>query len=351
MTDEFSVDTQSADATDVPENPSASADEQIPTEDRLDAALSARYQEMLGPEGSALGTGEAKEFETSPDGDATIDTAPGGSEHSGQAAPATAIPAAWSKEMHQHWDTLPPQIQEYVSQRELDSSRKISEQGKELNRARPLVELFERYQQSFDRHGVTLEQGMESLMNAQAMLDQDPLRGIATIAQTYGIDLPKLFGPAYQEMDPALKQLVEHNRALQAQILNSQRDQRARQTADQRAAMERGFQQIDDWLTVEDRPYFDTVQDTMAVLLDQGMASNLDEAYDMACHANPATRQELAGLRAQQENASRVRAARNAKRKAATNNGSRRAVVSATNSDVLDDDAMAQRLEAILANA
>lgn len=316
-----------------------------PTSDeRLDAELGDRYDSLLTNENSEMEPGGGSDL--LPEGDAT----PSRPDSNGEQEPtAIAAPASWSKEMHEHWDSLSPQIRQYVSQRELDASRKISEQGNELNRARPLAELLERYQQNFDRHGVTFEQGMESLMNAQAVLDQDPLRGIAMIAQSYGVDLQQAYGPAYQHMDPSLKRLVEHNQALQAQLLNAERNQRAQQAADQRAAMQQGVHQVDTWLTEQDRPYFDLVQDSMAVLLEQGLASTLDEAYDIACHANPTTRQELQRLREQQESDTMARAARNARRKAATNGGNRSGIVAVTSGDMLDDDALAQRLDAILA--
>ena len=263
---------------------------------------------------------------------------------------AIAPPASWSAEMHSHWTTLPPQIQTYVSQREQDASRKISEQGNELGRARPVVDLFDRYQQNFDRHGVSLEDGMASLMQAQEMLDQNPLQGIAAIAETYGIDLPSVFGPAAQQLSPEVQQLVAENRQYQATINNLQRDQRAQQIAEDRAIFNEALEDLGHWSM--DKEHFAAVENTMAGLLSSGEADDLDEAYDMACHAVPEIRNEL--LEAERVRAAEDRrmadaqATRDARRMAQTNIGNR-AARPAVAGEFLDDDALSQRFDAIIA--
>ncbi len=371
MTDETNVaeaandtavaDTEAATDASAAQPPETPADSKMSLDDRL----SAKFDEMNAePESAETATGEGEE-ELAPEGADETDQ-PTGEEGEQSEVAAIAAPVSWSKEMAEQWATLNPQMQEYVSQRELETQQRLSKQGNELARARPIIDVVSKYQQSFDRHGVTLEQGMESLMKAQAILDQDPLKGIAAIAQTYGIDLPKVFGPAYQNMDPALRQLVENNQRLQAQVLNSQRDQQAQQAAEVRAAEEHSNQQIEEWLAKEDRPYYEQVHGAMVALIQTGQADSLDSAYDMACYANPTIRAELAAaeraaeqaradeaarLKAQQDSAAKARAAKDAKRKAATNGGNRANVASVTTGDFLDEDAMSQRLEAILANA
>ncbi len=265
-------------------------------------------------------------------------------------AAAITLPASWSAEMHSHWTTLPPQVQAYVSQREQDASRKISEQGNELGRARPVVELFDRYQQNFDRHGVSFEDGMASLMQAQEMLDQNPLQGIAAIAETYGIDLPSVFGTAAQQLSPEVQRLIADNRQYQATINNLQRDQRARQIAEDRAVFDDALHDLGHWSM--DKEHFAAVENAMASLLSSGEADDLDQAYEMACHAVPEIRQQLLeeerAREAEERRLAGAQAARDARRMAQTNIGNRAARPAVTG-EFLDDDAMSQRFDAIVA--
>ncbi len=334
----------------------------------LDAVLDAKFDEMNAPEETGA---EAKaddatvegETNSSPEGDGGNTDQPTDAGGEQSEVTAIALPVTWSKEMAEPWATLDPQIQEYVSQRELETQQSLSKQGNELAKARPIVEVVQRYQQNFDRQGVTFEQGLVSLMNAQTMLEQNPLQGIAKIAETFGIDLPRAFGPEAQLLDPATRQLLESNRLLQAQVQNSQRDQHAQRIAAERAAEEQANSQIAEWLESGDKPYFDKVEAAMVTLIQTNQASDLDAAYDMACHADPAIRAELleaqraaeqakadeeARKKAQDEQLAAARAAKEAKRKASTNGGNR-ANMTTVPGAFLDDDAMAARFDQIVA--
>lgn len=324
------------DADQSPEN----ATQEPTSEEALEASLSDKFDRLNeAEEQSAAETNGANRADQPYDGK---------SEQSEVAA--IAPPASWSAEMHSHWTTLPPQIQTYVSQREQDASRKISEQGNELGRARPVVDLFDRYQQNFDRHGISFEDGMASLMQAQEMLDQNPLQGIAAIAETYGIDLPSVFGPSAQQLSPEVQRLVAENRQYQATINNLQRDQRARQIAEDRAIYSEALQDLGHWSL--DKEHFAAVENTMAGLLSSGEAEDLDEAYDMACHAVPEIRQELLEADrarvAEERRMADAQAARDAMRMAQTNIGNR-AARPAVAGEFLDDDALSQRFDAIIA--
>ncbi len=349
-------------------NEAPAAEQPSDAELSLDERLSAKFDEMNAPEETGV---EAKADDATVEGEETPPEE-GGEEKvdqpmdtAGEQSDVTAIamPVTWSKEMAELWATSDPQIQEYVSQRELETQQSLSKQGNELARARPIVEVVSKYQQHFDRHGVTFEQGLQSLMNAQMMLDQDAMKGIAMIAQTYGIDLPKAFGPEAQQMDPVTRQLLEDKRRLEAQVQNSQRDQHAQRKAAERAAEEQADSKIAEWLESGDKPYFDRVEAAMVALIQTNQTSDLDTAYDMACHADPAIRAELleaqraaeqakadeeARKKAQEEQLAAARVAKEAKRKASTNGGNR-ANMTTVPGAFLDDDAMAARFDQIVA--
>lgn len=310
----------------------------------LDDALGSIYDRMTAPEPKTPAEPSADEADV--DQSADQPTVEGVEQ---QDTAAIAAPSSWSAEMKAEWATLPAQVQSYVLQRERDSMRKISEQGNELGKMRPVFDVAQKFQKNFDRHGVSFEQGMASLMAAQDLLDRNPLQGLAAIAQTYGINLPQAFGQQQQNMPPEIQRLIAENQRLQALATHHQREQLAAQKAEDRQLSEWAASEIATWS--DGKEHFDAVREDMKVLLESGRANDLDDAYEKACYANPEIRQTmLAAQKAKEADDQRKAAelaAKDAKRKAQTNAGSRGARPAVTGS-ILDDDAMSARFDAIV---
>lgn len=110
------------------------------------------------------------------------------------ATPAIDPPVSWSGEMKAKWATFPPEAQAYIAQREKEAAQGFSRLGQQVKALEPLAQTIEQNRSVFERNGVKPEQGVALLLQAQAMLDQDPVSGIAEIARRYGIDLGALQG-------------------------------------------------------------------------------------------------------------------------------------------------------------
>lgn len=244
--------------------------------------------------------------------------------------PAINAPDAWSAEIREKWASLPRDVQEYVAKREKDAHSRISQMGQELSQYKPLAELRTKTLDVFDRHGMTPEQGFERLVYAQQVLDQNPLQGLAAIAQSYGIDLAKAFGgqQAQQPNDPRFAALQSELEQARAILTNQQRDQTAAQMRAERDAEAWAAKTVEEW--VVGKEHFDLVREDMQKLLSAGVAENLDEAYETAILRNPELREKVeaakraeADKKAQEE---RERAAKEAKRAAKVNTGNKPAI-------------------------
>ena len=241
---------------------------------------------------------------------------------------AIAPPASWSAEMHSHWTSLPPQIQTYVSQREQDASRKISEQGNELGRARPVVDLFDRYQQNFDRHGISLEDGMASLMQAQEMLDQKSTAGHcghrgdlrASIFQVFSDRLRSSSVRKFSNWSPRTGSTRPPSTTCNVIKGRDRSLKIGRFTVRHFRIWGTG-----PWTKSTLPPW----RIPWLVFCPPARPKDLDEAYDMACHAVPEIRQELLEadrMRAAEERRmADAQTARDAMRMAQTNIGNRAA--------------------------
>ena len=106
------------------------------------------------------------------------------------APPAIAAPVSWSREkVEQVWNTLTPAAKEYVAQRESQSTAEISRLGQQVKQIEPIVKTLEQHRASFERNGMSYQDGVSALLKAQDMLDANPVAAIQHIAQAYGVDL------------------------------------------------------------------------------------------------------------------------------------------------------------------
>lgn len=106
-------------------------------------------------------------------------------------------PASLNAKAREHWGNLPREMQEYITQRESEAQRRISELGNEAKSVRDLGEVFERYrhiipQQMPDGREATPHAVVESLLAAGHALQHDPENAIRYLAHHHGVDLGTL---------------------------------------------------------------------------------------------------------------------------------------------------------------
>lgn len=206
-------------------------------------------------------------------------------------APGTAafdaMPKAWRKEMEAHWSKLPPEVRQYVHSREGDVSRGIQmyQQGhSQWNR------LLQPYQQIFQAYPnldpVMLMQGVMSQHLQLAQGTPEQKRAImAQLLKSYGLEMPT--GEAPQQAEDsrllALQQKIEQHEALW---------QAAQQNAHQQN-YQTNLQTVEAFSKDPKNVFWNEVVEDIYLLLQKGAASNLPEAYELACHRNPTVRAKM----------------------------------------------------------
>jgi hypothetical protein len=241
-------------------------------------------------------------------------------------------PASWSAAAKAAFSTLPLLIQEEAVKRERDVDHGLQQRANELKKYEPIDQVLAPYRDKFALAGVRPEQAIQQLLAAQDALEKDPISALLYLARNYGVH-PQQFvqslgqAPVQPTLPPELQHLVQEVTTLKQSL--SQREQSEAQARE--AAL---TSQIEQFRADPKHLYFENVSEDMALLLQNGRATDLADAYDKACWSNPEVRtliladqaraaQEEAGERAKAEQAQATQRAKEARKAAGSVTGSR----------------------------
>jgi hypothetical protein len=261
------------------------------TFDAIEKTMSAAYDKINPPRSDAgqFAPKDKAEAGTEPDKPITDQTQT--TEAIEPAKPAIDAPVSWSAEMKAKWASLSPEAQTYVAQREGEAHKRISELGSQVKAYEPIRTVIEQYGETFRRNGLQPHDGIARMMAVHNMLEQDAPAAIKQIAEAYGVDLSNGAADTQGSESPEV-------RSLKAEIQNLKRqvgETVSKVTARERSDFER--EQAELATTIDkfskDKPHFEAVRKVMAGLMQTGAAENLDDAYDMAVHANKSIRETL----------------------------------------------------------
>jgi hypothetical protein len=289
-------------------------------DDDLSAAYDAAVGEPLrGPDGKFVSREpkdtDAVEPEAAPVEAKTDDQTVPDAEKAEPAAPAIDPPTSWSREVREKWAAIPPDVQQYIAQRETEAHGQISRLGQQVKAFEPVAKSLEQYRPTFKRNGMNYAQGIEALLAAQAMLDANPRAAIHEIARTYGVDLgasdsteslPDRRSLAMEAEIAELKRQIAETRT--DVVSNKQREAEQRQ-----AALQSEVEAF-----AKANPYFNEVEADIAELIpvirarEPGLSERqiLEHAYQKAIRINDATFAKIeADRRAKEAEAAKLKAA------------------------------------------
>lgn len=193
---------------------------------------------------------------------------------------AIRAPASWSPAAKATFDKLPPEVQQAVAKREQEIDHGLRRKSEEVKRYEPLEQLIAPRRAVWAAQGMDEASAIKTLLAAQDLLERDPKQGLEFLARSYGVNLntAQPQGQPYQaqparDSHPEIAALKQQLQVLQSQV----------QTA-QTAPI---VSQIDAFQNDPANLYFENVRDDMAVLLHNGKALDLKEAYEMACWMRP----------------------------------------------------------------
>lgn len=259
-----------------------------------EAAPDAPEGRMRGPDGRFLPRGQQAE-QAQVEGEPDLST---------RGPPSSLTVAA--KGM---WETLPPEIKAEFHKREQDFHRGIEQYRAKSQAADTLASAIMPYQNLFQATGVDVPTGLRELLGAASRLQmgtpQQKAQTLREIANTFGVDMGQ--EPTQQFVDPEVAEL--RARVYAQEQRDAQRNAMALQQEHSVAS-----NILNEFSADPANKYFEDVRHTMGLLIQAGTARTLPEAYDMACHANPAVREALAAETRAKEQRAAAEAAAKAKR-------------------------------------
>lgn len=199
-------------------------------------------------------------------------------------APTThAAPQSWKKEMHEKFSTLPPDVQEYIEQREVQMRDGLEKDRGDANLGRTMRDVMTPYREMLQKQGVDEPRAVQYLLSAHYKLsngsEADKSAYFSTLASQYGINLTGVQQAA--PIDPTIKALQDELNGIKTHLNNGQ--QAALTEAKQRVSRD-----VETFASQPEHQYFDEVSDEIVAFLHQGL--ELKDAYEKAVWANPVTR-------------------------------------------------------------
>lgn len=207
------------------------------------------------------------------------------------AAAALRPPPGWSIAAKAQFAALPKDVQEAVARREQEVDQGLAK----LAEYKGIDKAIEPYAAKLTMAGVSPALAIKQLFDAQAVLDRDPVNGIAWLARSYGVDL-RQFAQAQGNGQPGghqpnplaqyLQPLVQEINALKGHFTTQQQQAVEHQRSS-------AMSEIQAFSADPKNIYFENLKDDMAVRIQSGMAKDLRDAYDQACWSHPEIRQRL----------------------------------------------------------
>lgn len=203
--------------------------------------------------------------------------------------PKVPRPSSWKKELEPHWESLAPEVQAYVGQREREFATGVSTYKGEADRAREVMQAIDRFTPELQKHNIPVTKWITDLGTAHHTLalgsPQDKVQQVVRIIQGYGVDAQALFDlmsgkqPQYQGAAPQPSLTPQDIERVVEQRLQKEKNEAMTKDAE---AQLKAFTDAKDEKGQAKYPYFDDVKGTMAGILQAGLAQDYPSAYDAA---------------------------------------------------------------------
>lgn len=208
------------------------------------------------------------------------------------AQPIIPLPVSWSADKKELFKTLPRDLQEYILQRDKETTTKIgqaSERAARYEKWEPIEkEVGTVLADKLKRMGLSPHDAVKALVNAQAEMDRNPLPTLQKIARSYGL-LPG-GNPQQSAVTPELAALRQEFQQIKSDI----QQQKSAQVEAQLKTLE---STVAEWS--KGKEHYDLVWESMGHYLPlfagkMSHAEALDKAYAHAIHDRPEISQALA---------------------------------------------------------
>jgi hypothetical protein len=201
-----------------------------------------------------------------------------------------------------------------------DYTRKTQEIAKVRQGYQEMERVISPHVQKWALNGMGPAQAMQQLIALSDYATNSPMEFLQYFANLRGIDLNQLTQRQEEEyVDPQVATLRQHLAGVQAQLNQTMQAQQQAQQLQQQQQYAQAFnvtnENIENFASQTGPdgkpayPYFNELEEDMAIEIESGRASTIHEAYERAKWANPYTRSKLlAQSRARENRSQRMRA-------------------------------------------
>ena len=186
------------------------------------------------------------------------------------------MPTSWKREMEAKWSGLDPDVRKYVHEREAQAFDGIRQYSEQLA---PWREAMKPYEQHFQQFKLNPQEVFKSLANAHLILKYGNAQQKAQVVQLLDRDygLRQYFNGQGQVAPPPGADMLQQMQARLSTV----------EGTFQRQAEAQANQTVNSFVSDPANEYAADVIGDMIKLIEGGTASNLQDAYKIACAANP----------------------------------------------------------------
>ena len=192
-------------------------------------------------------------------------------------------PASWKKDYHEDWKAAPDRLQEYAWQRENEMKAGVEPLISKAQFAGQMQEVLNPYMSTIQGLGIDAHGAVKALMEADHSLrysePQEKYQVLARLAQSYGINLADIGDqPQLAPTDPTIW-------ALQNELNNVRGEVQGWKQAQEEQQNQSLLGEINTFSQAAE--YFEEARPVMIQLLQSGVATDLNDAYDKAIRLDP----------------------------------------------------------------
>jgi hypothetical protein len=241
-------------------------DQAAPTEDTVDRKelLMQQFEEAEAPQ-------EAQPVE------------PGEPEEAAEEPVWAKPPSSWKREYHEPWQAVDPKLREYIWQRDEETRNGVEPLRAKAQFAEQMQQAIQPYENTIRGLGIQPAQAVQALMQADHVLRTSPPEQkrayLAQLAQQYGITLDgsEYYPPAGGPVDPMIYNLQNELNSVRGEIVGYKQQQ-------EEAQNQTLLSEINSF--ADKAEYFEDARPTMITLLQSGVATTLEDAYEKAIRLN-----------------------------------------------------------------
>ena len=201
----------------------------------------------------------------------------------GAGDPLAEAPQSWAPERRADWAKVPPEVRDYLHQREGELQQGFQKVAQSRGVAEAVLGEFAPYAETLQAEGATPITAMRTLLQTAHALrtgGQEYRKAIIlSLAEQYGVNLQEGYNPKQAEVEAQLQALSTEKMYGLTQI--------------QQREMNQVQEQFNAFAGDPKNEFFPKVRGLMGQLISGGIAQDLPSAYQMACGMVPEVRQEV----------------------------------------------------------